>query len=291
MSKRITHPDIIDVKGPGPFVTKRIYKRPDHFKVIWQSRHFRKGLRETISPKLIFAEHVLKKSLWMPQNLNWWIGLIFSIGSLFFIAGSVLFLFPALAKFFSLNDEQVNVVFFMGSIPFTIAAYLQLFQAANAGEFTLDKKTNKKKIRLFGWMPSNLGWLSCALQFVGTILFNINTFDALIPGLNWVQEDIVIWAPNFVGSILFLASGYMAFAETNHSYWSWKWNDISWWVTFVNLIGCIGFMISALFAFFLPFTPSIDLGAISLVFTLIGAFGFLFGSLLMWPEAVSETQE
>jgi hypothetical protein len=47
----------------------------------------------------------------------------------------VLSLAPALEQAWSLETTQVNAIFFMGSIPFTIAAYLQLFQAASAGEF------------------------------------------------------------------------------------------------------------------------------------------------------------
>ena len=105
---------------------------------------------------------------------------------------------------------------------------------------------------LFGWRPHDIGWLSRALQFIGTILFNFNTFDAMIPSLNWFQQDLLIWVPDIVGSILFLASGYLAFIETCHAHWAWNPRSISWWVVFTNLLGCVGFMISALFAIVLP---------------------------------------
>ena len=144
---------------------------------------------------------------------------------------------------------------------------------------------------LFGWRPHDIGWLSCALQFVGTILFNFNTFDAMIPSLTWFQEDLVIWAPNIVGSILFLASGYLAFIETCHAHWAWKPKSISWWVVFTNLLGCVGFMISAIFAIFLPGPPNIEAVTISILFTLLGAIGFLVGSLLMLPEAVFHDEQ
>jgi predicted membrane protein len=143
---------------------------------------------------------------------------------------------------------------------------------------------------LFGWRPHDIGWLSSALQFVGTILFNFNTFDAMIPSLNWFQQDLVIWTPNIIGSILFLASGYLAFIETCHAHWAWKPKSISWWIVFTNLLGCVGFMSSALFAIVLPGTPNVEAITYSVLFTLLGAIGFLAGSLLMLPESIFEPE-
>ena len=106
----------------------------------------------------------------------------------------------------------------------------------------------------------------------------------MIPSLTWFQQDVAIWAPNIVGSILFLASGYLAFIETCHAFWAWKPEDISWWVVFTNLLGCVGFMISAAFAIVLPGAPNMEAITLSVVFTLLGATGFFVGSLLMLPE-------
>ncbi|MGA7952035.1 MAG: hypothetical protein WCA07_00805 [Gloeobacterales cyanobacterium] len=44
-------------------------------------------------------------------------------------------------------------------------------------------------------------------------MFNVNTFDAMLPGLNWLQQDLTIWAPDFNGSVLFLVSGYLVVPE------------------------------------------------------------------------------
>jgi hypothetical protein len=222
----------------------------------------------------------------MPRELNWWIGVIFAIGALLFAIASVLSLAPKLAQAWSLDTAGINRVFFAGSIPFTIAAYLQLFQSANVDEFLGEETGPSKRLKLFGWRPHDIGWLSCALQFPGTILFNFNTFDAMIPSLTWFQEDLVIWAPNMIGSILFLASGYLAFIEICHAHWAWKPASLSWWVVFANLLGCIGFMASAPFAIFLPGPTNIEAVTLSVVFTLLGAIGFLAGSLLMLPEAI-----
>lgn len=200
------------------------------------------------------------------------------------MAGSLLVLAPAMARALSLQADTINAVFFAGSIPFTTAAYLQLYQAANAREFLPAGDSEPRRTVLFGWQPHKIGWLSCALQFVGTVLFNVNTFDAMIPGLDWLQQDLEIWIPNVAGSVLFLASGYLAFAETCHAHFAWKPASISWWVTFANLFGCVAFMISAVFAFVPPKPLAFDALTVSVTFTLLGAVGFLFGSLLMLPE-------
>ena len=229
--------------------------------------------------------------LWMPGCLNWWIGVVFSLGALFFMLGSALVLAPALASAWSIDTNAVNIIFFTGSIPFTIAAYLQLFQAANTGEFSAQLKPKPDRTLIFGWRPHQIGWLSCAFQFVGTLLFNLNTFDAMLPGLDWLQQNLEVWAPNFAGSILFLASGYLAFIETCHAHWAWKPDSLSWWVTFINFLGCVAFMISAVFAFVPPSAPGFDAATISVLFTFIGGVCFLVGSLLMLPETAMERGE
>jgi hypothetical protein len=220
----------------------------------------------------------------MPWQLNWWIGVVFALGSTLFAVGSVLTLAPDLARTWSLDSVTINAIFFAGSIPFTTAAYLQLFQAANATDFANHDKPASPRRTWFGWRPRDVGWLSSALQFAGTLLFNVSTFDAMLPGLNWLQQDRAVWLPDFLGSILFLVSGYLAFIETCHAHWAWNPRSLSWWITFANLLGCVAFMISAVFAFVPPQPPELDAAGISVTFTLLGAIGFLVGSMLMVPE-------
>jgi hypothetical protein len=135
-----------------------------------------------------------------------------------------------------------------------------------------------------GWRPRDIGWVSSALQFVGTILFNFNTLDAMMPTLTWFDQDLVIWVPNFAGSVLFLLSGYLAFIETCYSHWAWQPKSISWWVVFINLLGCVGFMASAMLSTYWPGSTRVGLATLATSFTLQGAVCFLVGSLLMLPE-------
>jgi len=249
------------------------------------SRHHRKGLPHIRVGHPPPAGQRLLRSLWQPRLLNWWIGIVFAAGSLLFMLGGILSLAPGLAASWSLDSSVVNAIFFAGSIPFTLAAYLQLYQSANAPELAVSGSAPRVGVAYFGWQPDNSGWLSCALQFGGTLLFNMNTFDAMLPDLDWLQQDLDIWAPDMAGSALFLASGYLAFIECCHGRWRWQPQNLSWWITSINLLGCIAFMISAVLAFVPPSAPAAEVVTLSILFTVLGAFAFLIGSLLLLPEA------
>ena len=127
-------------------------------------------------------------------------------------------------------------------------------------------------------------------MFAGTLLFNLNTFDAMIPGLSWLRQDFFVWAPDLIGSVLFLASGYLAFVETCHAHFAWRPSSLSWWLTLVNLLGCVGFMIASLFAVVLPGPEHGEMAMLAIAFTLQGAICFFVGSCLMLPEAITGTE-
>ena len=279
----------IEARGPWPFITRRVYQGRDRKTRVWNSRLHRKELRELRAEAEVVVEEVWR-CLWAPGDLNWWIGSVFAVGSLLFVLGSVLSLKPELAHTWSLTATAVNSVYFMGSLPFTTAAYLQLYQAANASEFDPSAPHAAPRRRtVFGWKPRNIGWLSCALQFAGTLLFNLNTFDAIVPPPSWMQQDFLVWVPDLIGSMLFLTSGYLAFVETCHAHFAWKPSSLSWWVTLVNLLGCVGFMIAAVFAIILPGPVHSEIAILAIVFTLQGAVCFFLGSCLMLPESVIGT--
>jgi hypothetical protein len=214
------------------------------------------------------------------RHLNPWIGLLFAIGSLLFLGGGLLALSPPLAQWLGIGSGAVNAVFFAGSVPFTSAAYLQLFQSANS----TGAGSGTRAVTWFGWRPADIGWLACAMQFTGTVLFNVNTADALLPHLDWLQQDIAIWAPDMVGSALFLASGYLACVEFSRMAGLWQPRQRAWWITVINLAGCLAFMLSAFLAYF-PERPSYPWAQhLATAFTAIGAAAFLAGSLLLLPE-------
>jgi hypothetical protein len=275
--------ELVKKTGAWPFVSHWVYRHPDGSLQHYESRGHRKNLPQAAISTTEVGRSLRLRHLWIPQQLNWWIGVLFALGASLFAVASVFFLSPALLAAWSLSPVLVNLTFFAGSIPFTTAAYLQLYQAANAGTPEAPAQSGS----WFGWRPHDIGWLSCALQFAGTLLFNITTFDALLPELDWWQQDLVIWGPDLVGSILFLISGYLAFIETCDAHWAWQPAKVAWWIVMANLLGCVAFMVSAVLAFVPPVAPTSGVITVSNAFTLIGAMGFLVGSFLMLPEATN----
>ncbi|MGH2342320.1 hypothetical protein ACRC7T_12650 [Segnochrobactraceae bacterium EtOH-i3] len=268
----------IKVAGAWPFITFRSYHLGDR-PIVWRARQHRKGLAR--------HERALEISgvpFWQTRGYNWWNALAFAIGSCLFILGSLLSLLPA-ALAPSVN--LINAAFFAGSIPFTIGGFMQNFQAANATEFSPDPATPQlRHVALIGWHPKSPGWLSTFTQFIGTIQFNFNTFDPFITGPLWYMQDAAVWVPGMVGSVLFLVSGYLAYIEAGHGYWSWRPKDLDWQIVAVNLLGCIFFMTASTLAW-VPESPNepgwiMDVSNIHLA---LGGLCFLIGGLLTMRES------
>ncbi|HRW64246.1 MAG TPA: hypothetical protein P5032_00610 [Candidatus Competibacter sp.] len=137
---------------------------------------------------------------------------------------------------------------------FTTAAGMQFEEAINGdvADIGVLVSTDRPRWRWFAWKPRNAGYSASLIQFVGTLLFNLNTGDALLTSLGGLQEDILIWMPDVVGSICFLLSSYLAVVEVSHCFWSYQPRLLSWWIVMINLLGLITFRFSAVFNYFLP---------------------------------------
>jgi YrhK-like protein len=184
----------------------------------------------------------------------------FAVGSLCFFIGP----FPGVVQLIGSGPDAA--LFFIGSIFFTFAAGLEIRQA-----------TLRRGAR-FG---TDATWWSAAIQFIGTLLFNLSTFDAMQTGLSSSQEDRVIWAPDAFGSAAFLISGVLAYRVASRG----GAHDREWRMAAVNLLGCILFGISAVASYVVPDTGSIiDLAAANWG-TSLGAACFLIGAVLLWPSA------
>jgi len=222
-------------RGAAGFVTFRRFRRHGR-EIVWRARQHRKGLQRHRRSSLPF---------WQKPGYNAGTASFFAVGSVLFMLGAALSLIPN-----PLSVTQIAIVFFAGSIPFTVGGFLQNFQAANASDFLASgEECPIGRPRLVGWRPRSLGWLSTVAQFVGTVAFNFNTFDAIHPISGWYDQDVTIWVPGMIGSVLFLVSGYLAFMETSHGFWSWRPASLDWWIVTVNLLGCIFFMTAAITAF------------------------------------------
>ncbi|WP_319517456.1 hypothetical protein [uncultured Martelella sp.] len=271
---QVTHAEAHLQRGPWPFVTLRHETRGGQM-LDWRARDHRKGLfrhRRALAG--------VRAPVWQTAFYNWIMGLVFVIGASLFMAGSAMALFPKIVA--GLPAWTTNVTFFIGSIPFTTAAYLQLFQAANADQTAATAGT---RVKLFGWSPESPGWLSAITQFIGTVAFNFNTFDAINTPKGWAAQDLVIWVPGMIGSVLFLVSAYLAYIEVGHAHFSRPRRELGWWIAAINLIGCIAFMIASTIAYVPRHGISDVVMDISNANLWLGAFCFALAAALSMREA------
>lgn len=191
----------------------------------------------------------------------------FAVGSLCFLVGAVPFYADAV------GDEITNLTFFIGALFFTAAAFIQL---ALSGRPTPTK----------GWSrPDRFDWWAAAVQFGGTLFFNLSTTDALVTALNPATRLDSGWRPDFFGSICFLVASAFAVAATTERDALWDPNARIWRCTWLNMFGSIFFGLSAIGAYVLPATNDF----VSLLWanlgTFLGAACFLSAALLSRPPA------
>jgi hypothetical protein len=182
----------------------------------------------------------------------------FAIGSTCFFIGP----FPGFAQL--VGAGAVGVTFFVGSVFFTLAAAMELREGT---------------VRRGRWAREPTWW-SAAIQFAGTLLFNVSTFSAMQEGLSTQQENRLIWAPDVFGSACFLVSGALAYWATTKPRLRPDRMDREWTTAAVNMLGCVLFGVSAVASYVVPSSGSIlDLAAANWT-TSLGALCFLIGALL-----------
>ena len=86
-------------------------------------------------------------------------------------------------------------------------------------------------------------------QFPGTLAFNVSTLFALSTSLTAAQAQRVVWRPDFVGSTLFLTSSTLAILALGNASGRYPWR-IAW----LNMVGSVAFMASAIASLVLPAT-------------------------------------
>jgi hypothetical protein len=89
-----------------------------------------------------------------------------------------------------------------------------------------------------------------------------------------------IWTPDFIGSICFLVSSWMAFGVVCKGPWCVRRDRSDWWVAAANLLGSVFFMLAALAAFVRPRTDSLLDASLANSGTFLGALCFLWAARL-----------
>jgi hypothetical protein len=203
---------------------------------------------------------------------------LFGLGSICFAGAAFV------SQWASVPRPGIGVTFFVGSICFTIAAYLQFSEAVNV-DHELRPGSAPSRWRPASWEPRRIDWLASAVQLGGTLFFNLSTFHGMESGLDAKQIDLRVWTPDVAGSICFLVSSELAFAEVCGRWFCLRGRSLSWRIVAVNLLGSIAFGISAAAALVQPSTDEPVSAAIANATTTLGALCFLAGAVMLLLEA------
>jgi len=257
---------VVHRAGFGPFTTLVDYLLPDGRLRRWTSRRQRKA-------DLVAAENGFRR---IPTR-TWAIASWFSIGASLFALGSWE---PWISAVSGRTDANT---YFIGSLFFTAAAYLSFTEVTGTPE-SLEAGT-RRHVRLLAWRPHRIDWWAAGIQLIGTVAFNLSTWDSrLAPQLSTARANELVWAPDVFGSVCFLVSSYLSWAEVCHSAGRLRLRDISWWIVAINLVGSVLFGISAIGAFYVRRGVEWNQSLVNTT-TLWGAFCFLVAAVMLVPES------
>jgi hypothetical protein len=242
------------------------HRRPDGLVVRWESRHHRKHLAHAGADG---------STWWAPRARGWWIAVLFAVGSVLFALGSV----PGYGS--AVGARWDSVTYFIGSLFFTSAAFLTYREAVDAAPGAQDNPAHR---RFFVYQPERIDWWATAVQFAGTLYFNVSTGVAVSADLTAQAAHQHVWRPDAIGSACFLVASLLAWYEACHGWAAWRPHSRSWWITLVNLLGSVAFGLSAVAGYISPATGQVRNLAGANLTTFAGAVCFLVGAVLLLPE-------
>jgi YrhK-like protein len=216
---------------------------------------------------------------WRPRRRGWWMAALFALGSLCFTAGGI-------ASQWSTPRAWIGVTFFVGSLFFTTAAYLQYSEALGASAQPGSRRA-QTAWRPASWDPRRTDRLAGLVQLIGTFLFNLSTFSAMKHNLTTHQVNARVWAPDAFGSVAFLISSELAFAAVCHRWLCFKHRTLAWKIAALNLLGSIAFGASAVASLLEPSSGEPVSARIANAGTTLGGICFLLGALLLMPQAAN----
>eukprot|EP00611_Tribonema_gayanum_P016645 TRINITY_DN29041_c0_g1_i1.p1 TRINITY_DN29041_c0_g1~~TRINITY_DN29041_c0_g1_i1.p1 ORF type:complete len:446 (-),score=110.35 TRINITY_DN29041_c0_g1_i1:382-1719(-) len=139
---------------------------------------------------------------------------------------------------------------------------------------------------------SELGYMAALIQLFGACMFTMSVIVAFNGVLTPISDSYyVAWyvldfTPQVIGSVCFIVSSYFWMVEVQENWWKPKLTTLGWHAAFWNLIGGIGFLLSAAFAF-LDYPVECCQYYGTAVSTYWGAFAFLLGSYLQLVETLN----
>lgn len=214
-----------------------------------------------------------------PALLNAVIAWLFIVGSSCFVVGSV----PAYAN--AVGGPVDGITYFVGSIFFTAASFAQLLQAQSPSMTGVDEvgQHQRAPVSLWNWLPHDRAWLAALTQFPGTVFFNISTVAALTHNASAAEQNRYVWRPDLFGSTLFLVASAFGVLAVTDRFFSLRTRSLPWRIAWLNMVGSVLFMASALASFVIPSTDELVSTRVAVAGTLLGAVCFLGGAALMFP--------
>ncbi len=211
-----------------------------------------------------------------PVRLNAVIAWLFVLGSACFVVGSV----PAFVN--AVGGPLDSITYVVGSLFFTSAAACQLVQSQSPGTTGVDdvRQHEPAPLRFRPWRPHDRTWLSAAVQLCGTVLFHVSTVAALTHNTGAAEVDRYVWRPDLYGSVLFLVASGLALSPDLRRLGP---RSVPWRIAWLNMVGSVLFMASALASYVLPSTDEVLSTRVAVAGTLLGAACFLAGAALMFP--------
>jgi YrhK-like protein len=211
-------------------------------------------------------------------------GALFALGAFCFAVGSVPFYFD------NIDAAVVAGTFFVGSILFTSAAYLQYHEAVRAPEGVLTDSPAPRGLRAhLDWRPHRIDWWAALVQLIGTVLFNVSTFAATQSDLSVDQQRHLIWGPDLAGSICFLIASWLAYSEVNRGVWPRSDESTGWRIAALNIAGSIAFGAAAIGARYVGSSGEPANVALVNLGTFAGAVCFLAGAALLPVESAKDS--
>jgi hypothetical protein len=186
----------------------------------------------------------------------------FAVGSACFFVGAL----PWYAD--RVGAVGANLTFLFGSIFFTLAAFIQL---GLSGRRTPHAQMNR---------ADKADWWAAAIQFAGTLLFNISTGVALAAAIARPDAVGIGWRPDAWGSLAFLVSSTLAVIATRDRAQLWDVDARTWHGTWLNLAGSVAFGASAIGAYVIPDTGDLLSQFWANLGTILGAVCFFVAALL-----------
>lgn len=207
-------------------------------------------MSETASPQVTTVRR-LRREAWG-----------FAVGSACFFVGAL----PWYVEW--LGVVAANLTFFIGSIFFTLAGFIQL---SLSGRKTPHARMNR---------ADRSDWWAAAIQFAGTLLFNISTGAALAAAIARPDAVGVGWRPDAWGSLAFLVASTLAVVATKDRGQLWDTDARTWHGTWLNLAGSVAFGASAVGAYVIPETGDFVSEFWANLGTALGAVCFFVAALL-----------